>query len=403
MIRVRLTVAAMLVVILVQPSAAYAQRRSHIGDVALTVSETGAGTIAIGGTWGLQHCAPDQLTPTIRDTHTIDLAIDFPDGDILCVLQDQWSLTEDFQITDENGESFRPSQLQVDASFYVDNVTTGKRELVAGPFSVYEEPPMLPIVYRMEGEVLKSVSLVPPNFELPPHIVAELNEWGVEIADIGAEFYLRLNAVDDWSFAISLAARDVPFVTHVVYPTTSSRHITKNATNLDSDELHVSYADGYGLFERLDLDVDLVDGTGTWDWFSDCPVCDLLYALPAANGTIHSVERAPILEFDCSFDGRVSFDDLYCSNENGTTTTLLADLRLLPGDLDGDGTVAFPDFSVLAKNFGPHRRTYPQGDIDGDERVGMSDFLILAENFNKSSQSESVPEPTYFEILLFTL
>ena len=57
----------------------------------------------------------------------------------------------------------------------------------------------------------------------------------------------------------------------------------------------------------------------------------------------------------------------------------------LPGDLDGDGTVTFLDFLVLANDFG--RTDVSRADIDGDGQVTDADFLLLANNFNKSKKS----------------
>jgi hypothetical protein len=58
---------------------------------------------------------------------------------------------------------------------------------------------------------------------------------------------------------------------------------------------------------------------------------------------------------------------------------------LLPGDIDGDGTVAFPDFVILADNFNEQVDPGTNGDIDGSGTVDFADFVILADNFGKSS------------------
>ena len=67
----------------------------------------------------------------------------------------------------------------------------------------------------------------------------------------------------------------------------------------------------------------------------------------------------------------------------------------LPGDLDGDGSVAFLDFLALANNFGASDVSYEQGDIDCDGTVAFLDFLALANNFGKSATtSVANPEPS---------
>ncbi len=64
----------------------------------------------------------------------------------------------------------------------------------------------------------------------------------------------------------------------------------------------------------------------------------------------------------------------------------------LPGDLDGDGMVGFPDFHKLTENFGMTRGD-ADCDIDGDGTVGFPDFLTLSSNFGKSA-AQAVPEPS---------
>ena len=66
----------------------------------------------------------------------------------------------------------------------------------------------------------------------------------------------------------------------------------------------------------------------------------------------------------------------------------------LAGDLDGDGSVGFPDFLLLSNAFG--NAVDPPGsgaDIDGDGTVAFGDFLILSNNFGQSAAA-SVPEPS---------
>ena len=57
----------------------------------------------------------------------------------------------------------------------------------------------------------------------------------------------------------------------------------------------------------------------------------------------------------------------------------------LPGDIDGDGSVAFADFLVLSAAFGQSVDAGTGGDLDGDGSVGFSDFLILSANFGQSA------------------
>ena len=73
----------------------------------------------------------------------------------------------------------------------------------------------------------------------------------------------------------------------------------------------------------------------------------------------------------------------------------------LPGDLDGDGAVGFPDFLLLSANFGSTEgTTYEGGDIDCNGEVAFADFLVLSSNFGTSAAASSVPEPSGFLLLL---
>ena len=67
----------------------------------------------------------------------------------------------------------------------------------------------------------------------------------------------------------------------------------------------------------------------------------------------------------------------------------------LPGDVDGDGEVAFEDFLILSENFGTDVERYTLGDLNGDGTVQFPDFLILSGNFGqtRTAQAASVPEP----------
>lgn len=74
------------------------------------------------------------------------------------------------------------------------------------------------------------------------------------------------------------------------------------------------------------------------------------------------------------------------------------------GDLDGNGTVEFADFLVLAENFGSDATDHTTGDIDCNGKVEFSDFLVLAENFGATTgEASSVPEPSGFSIVLIGL
>ncbi|MCZ6635256.1 MAG: hypothetical protein O7G87_17795 [bacterium] len=60
-------------------------------------------------------------------------------------------------------------------------------------------------------------------------------------------------------------------------------------------------------------------------------------------------------------------------------------LNVLPGDFDGNGVVAFPDFLSFVQVFGLDNPP-EEADLDGDGKVDFADFLIFAQNFGRTSK-----------------
>lgn len=103
---------------------------------------------------------------------------------------------------------------------------------------------------------------------------------------------------------------------------------------------------------------------------------------------------------DCNGDGVLNTDDLACLTAETRDETLAA-LGLVVGDLDGSGSVDFPDFLALSGNFGGEGGTYATGDIDLNGVVEFADFLTLSANFGQSSAAAAtIPEPRSHSILL---
>ncbi len=92
---------------------------------------------------------------------------------------------------------------------------------------------------------------------------------------------------------------------------------------------------------------------------------------------------------DCNTDGVLNAADLSCVGNIEERDLVLDELDTLPGDLDGDGEVAFADFLVLSNNFGKDVDGYSEGDIDLSGSVGFADFLTLSNNFGKKAEADS--------------
>ena len=101
---------------------------------------------------------------------------------------------------------------------------------------------------------------------------------------------------------------------------------------------------------------------------------------------------------DCNGDGVLDAADLACVSTMEDRDAVLAALNTLPGDLDGNGDVAFPDFLTLSANFGMDLASYTAGNIDLTGGVAFPDFLTLSANFGQTpaagATAASVPEPT---------
>jgi len=105
---------------------------------------------------------------------------------------------------------------------------------------------------------------------------------------------------------------------------------------------------------------------------------------------------------DCNGDGLVDAADLICVDNIEDRDAVLSALNTLPGDLDGNGDVAFADFLVLSANFGMDGRNYTEGNIGLTGAVAFDDFLVLSANFGKTpGAAAAVPEPSSLSLLGF--
>ena len=98
---------------------------------------------------------------------------------------------------------------------------------------------------------------------------------------------------------------------------------------------------------------------------------------------------------DCNGDGVIDASDLACVTTIEDRDIVLDQLNTLPGDLDGNGDIAFADFLVLSANFGdPTKTAYTDGNVDLMGDVAFADFLLLSANFGLSGDpAAAVPEP----------
>lgn len=55
----------------------------------------------------------------------------------------------------------------------------------------------------------------------------------------------------------------------------------------------------------------------------------------------------------------------------------------IPGDVNLDGKVDFPDLVTLARNYGSNNAAWSRGDLNGDGSVGFDDLVILARHYGQ--------------------
>lgn len=99
---------------------------------------------------------------------------------------------------------------------------------------------------------------------------------------------------------------------------------------------------------------------------------------------------------DCNLDTVLDASDLSCVSDIDARDAVLSALNTLPGDLDGNGDIAFTDFLVLSGNFGKSDLGYSDGNIDLEGAVNFADFLILSSTFGQTIEGanlSAVPEP----------
>ena len=135
------------------------------------------------------------------------------------------------------------------------------------------------------------------------------------------------------------------------------------------------------------FDADSITGADTVNWLFDDPA---LWDLSQIGSGI--IRFGASSTGDCNGDGMITIADANCTSADALDAFLSAN-GFLAGDADGDHVVQFPDFVILANNFGKTGQ-YTEGDFDKDGTVQFPDFVILANNFGKmGAVAAAVPEP----------
>lgn len=224
--------------------------------------------------------------------------------------------------------------------------------------------------------------------ELRHNGLAELNFAGATFERLGsvsdcqiAFCFLSIDSNEITSLILDDATLSVGSFDEIISETTSITNASLvGLTFLDEDPTDLS-----SLFDITTLDNIWVD-QALFDEYAD-----EFNSFDAVDGNTVTV----VPPGDCNKDGSLSDSDLACVFTIRSRDAVLAALNTLPGDLDGDGEVAFVDFLKLAENFGKPSASYVEGNIDLKDGVAFADFLELANNFGKTpSDVAAVPEPS---------
>jgi hypothetical protein len=127
-------------------------------------------------------------------------------------------------------------------------------------------------------------------------------------------------------------------------------------------------------------------------YLSDGTVLDVLHPQVLDAGLDPTADDTFLGFFDTRGIAKVEFAVFSDEGDRLAIDHLQYGWHPLAGDIDGDGTVDFQDFTAFAANYGK-TGGWRQGDFDFDRRVEFSDFLKLAENFGSASIAATVPEP----------
>ena len=96
---------------------------------------------------------------------------------------------------------------------------------------------------------------------------------------------------------------------------------------------------------------------------------------------------------DCNGDSIIDALDLACIATIEERDTVLEALNTLPGDLNGNGDVAFADFLTLSANFGADGLGYAEGNIDLVGPVEVYGFSNPIGKFWQNSYRRRRPPP----------
>jgi arabinan endo-1,5-alpha-L-arabinosidase len=142
--------------------------------------------------------------------------------------------------------------------------------------------------------------------------------------------------------------------------------------------------------------------SGSLSSLPNSPFTLRFYATPPAGGSVPVLVGSAGVSTDSA--GNARFVDVplpyvapgqmltaTATNSIGETSAPSAALAVrLTGDINGDGTVGFPDLVLLAQHYNTSAGVM-EGDVNGDGAVNFTDLTLVAQNYNRAALSFAVP------------
>lgn len=166
------------------------------------------------------------------------------------------------------------------------------RGIVTIAFVFSSTQALLGQTYLLEGQISSGTTLFTAN---EPWIGTGFNELGYPKGGYPVPYIAVLLADVEkgfWEFSFR-TTDDVEKVVHVVDGPSEADLGTTSQLLVNSDRVSIEFFRFSGVSTLFSLDLDLEQETGSWEWVEDCPVCDLVFAMPSAVATVSSIQIVP--------------------------------------------------------------------------------------------------------------
>lgn len=146
--------------------------------------------------------------------------------------------------------------------------------------------------FLLEGQILSGTTLFTIN---EPDMGTEFGGFGFPEGGYPVPYTATLEAdanSDLWDF--SFAATDAVETVGLIVDGPSAVDMGDTNTVVSTPKnLTIEFSRFLTFGTNFNLELDLLNETGTWTWTEFCPVCDLARALPSATASVTSIQIVP--------------------------------------------------------------------------------------------------------------